>query len=85
MKIILAQGYIPHVVRAAERGRAQETRSAEGAAGWWRHAMGGSTNSRKLLVRYEKLEHTFLGSQPSGRPPSSPCKDQSTCSIFLHG
>lgn len=61
MKIILAHGYIAHVVdrkSEVERKRRDPKKKArrwvvEDCHGWF-------NRFRKLLVRYEKLEHTFL-------------------------
>ena len=61
MKIILAHGYIPHVVgRKSEAERKKRNPKAK-ARRWVVEACHGWFNRfRKLLVRYEKLEHTFL-------------------------
>lgn len=61
MRIILAHGYIPHVVgRKCEADQKKRTPQKK-ARRWVVEACHGWFNRfRKLLVRYEKLEHTFL-------------------------
>ena len=61
LRIILAHGYIPHVVgRKSEADRTRRDPKKK-ARRWVVEACHGWFNRfRKLLVRYEKLEHTFL-------------------------
>ncbi len=61
MTIILAHGYIPHVVdRKREALRKKKNPKAK-ARRWVVEVCHSWFNRfRKLLVRYEKLEHTFL-------------------------
>jgi len=61
MRIILAHGYIPHVV-GRKREADQKTRVPQKKARRWvvEACHGWFNRFRKLLVRYEKLEHTFL-------------------------
>jgi len=61
MKIILAGGYILHVVGRAKE-RAMKRRNPTGKARRWVVEVSHSWFSRfrKLLVRYEKLKRSFL-------------------------
>lgn len=61
MKIILAHGYIAHVVdRKCEADKKKQDPKKK-ARRWVVEACHGWFNRfRKLLVRYEKLQHTFL-------------------------
>ena len=77
MRIILAHGFIPHVV-----GRKSEADPKKKARRWVVEACHGWFNRfRKLLVRYEKLEHTFFALNhlvnacaAAGRNWPRPCK-----------
>jgi len=61
MRIILAHGYIPHVVGRKREADQQKRDPQKNARRWVVEACHGWFNRfRKLLVRYEKLEHTFL-------------------------
>lgn len=61
MKIILAYGYIPHVVGRKSEAERKKRNPQKKARRWVVEACHGWFNRfRKLLVRYEKLEHTFL-------------------------
>lgn len=61
MKIILAHGYIPHVVDRKKEADEKKRNPKKKARRWVVEACHGWFNRfRKLLVRYEKLEHTFL-------------------------
>lgn len=61
MKIILAQGYIPHVVDRKCEAQRKKRDPKKKARRWVVEACHGWFNRfRKLLVRYEKFEHTFL-------------------------
>ena len=61
MKIILAHGYIPHVVDRKSEAQAKRRDQKKKARRWVVEACHGWFNRfRKMLVRYEKLEHTFL-------------------------
>ena len=61
MKIILAHGYIPHVVSRKREAQQKKRNPKNKARRWVVEACHGWFNRfRKLLVRYEKLEHTFL-------------------------
>lgn len=61
MKIILAHGYIPHVVGRKSEVDQKKRHPKKKARRWVVEACHGWFNRfRKLLVRYEKLEHTFL-------------------------
>lgn len=61
MRIILAQGYIPHVVGRKSEAEQKKRDPQKKARRWVVEACHGWFNRfRKLLVRYEKLEHTFL-------------------------
>lgn len=61
MKIILAHGYIPHVVSRKSEAAQKKRHPKKKARRWVVEACHGWFNRfRKLLVRYEKLEHTFL-------------------------
>lgn len=61
MKIILAYGYIPHVVDRKSEALSKKRDPKKKARRWVVEACHGWFNRfRKLLVRYEKLEHTFL-------------------------
>lgn len=61
MKIILAHGYIPHVVDRKKEVDEKKRNPKKKARRWVVEACHGWFNRfRKLLVRYEKLEHTFL-------------------------
>jgi transposase len=59
--VILAHGYIPHVVDRPSEARAKRRQPGKKARRWVVEACHGWLNRfRKLLVRYEKLERTFL-------------------------
>ena len=61
MKIILAHGYIPHVVSRKSEAVNKQRHPEKKARRWVVEACHSWFNRfRKLLVRYEKLEHTFL-------------------------
>ena len=62
MEIIESHGYIPHVVTSPQGGRCQAARSdQEGARRWVVEVCHSWFNRfRKLLVRYEKLERSFV-------------------------
>jgi len=61
MRIILAHGYIPHVVGRKREADQKKQSPQKKARRWVVEACHGWFNRfRKLLVRYEKLEHTFL-------------------------
>lgn len=61
MRIILAHGYIPHVVGRKSEATRIKRNPKKKARRWVVEACHGWFNRfRKLLVRYEKLEHTFL-------------------------
>lgn len=61
MRIILAHGYIPHVVGRKLEADQKKRAPQKKARRWVVEACHGWFNRfRKLLVRYEKLEHTFL-------------------------
>lgn len=61
MRIILAHGYIPHVVGRKSEADQKKKDPKKKARRWVVEACHGWFNRfRKLLVRYEKLEHTFL-------------------------
>ena len=61
MRIILAHGYIPHVVGRKSEADQKKRTPHKKARRWVVEACHGWFNRfRKLLVRYEKLEHTFL-------------------------
>lgn len=61
MKIILAHGHIPHVVGRKSEAERKRHDPKKKARRWVVEACHGWFNRfRKLLVRYEKLEHTFL-------------------------
>lgn len=61
MKIILAHGYIAHVVSRKSEAAQKKKNPKKKARRWVVEACHGWFNRfRKLLVRYEKLEHTFL-------------------------
>jgi transposase len=61
MKIILAHGYIPHVVDRKREALNKQRDPKKKARRWVVEACHGWFNRfRKLLVRYEKLEQTFL-------------------------
>ena len=61
MAIILAQGYIAHVVSRKSEAQQKKRDPKKKARRWVVEACHGWFNRfRKLLVRYEKLEHTFL-------------------------
>ena len=61
MAIILAQGYIAHVVSRKSQVQQKKRDPKKKARRWVVEACHGWFNRfRKLLVRYEKLEHTFL-------------------------
>ena len=61
MAVILAHGYIPHV-DSRKSEAAQRTKDPKKKARRWvvEACHGWFNRFRKLLVRYEKLEHTFL-------------------------
>ncbi len=59
--IILAHGYIPHVVDRKRESENKKKAPHKKARRWVVEACHSWFNRfRKLLVRYEKLEHTFL-------------------------
>lgn len=61
MKIILAHGYIAHIVDRKREAEHKKQDPLHKARRWVVEACHGWFNRfRKLLVRYEKLEHTFL-------------------------
>ena len=61
LAVILAQGYIPHVVSRKSEAEQKKRDPAKKARRCVVDACHGWFNwFRKLLVRYEKLEHTFL-------------------------
>lgn len=61
MRIILAHGYIPHIVSRKSEAQSKKRDPRKKARRWVVEACHGWFNRfRKLLVRYEKLEHTFL-------------------------
>lgn len=61
LRIILAHGYIPHVVGRKSEADRKRRDPKKKARRWVVEACHGWFNRfRKLLVRYEKLEHTFL-------------------------
>jgi len=61
LKIILAHGYIPHVVGRKSEAEQKKRDPKKKARRWVVEACHGWFNRfRKLLVRYEKLAHTFL-------------------------
>lgn len=61
MRVILAHGYIPHVVGRKCEANQKKRAPHKKARRWVVEACHGWFNRfRKLLVRYEKLEHTFL-------------------------
>ena len=61
MRIILAHSYIPHVVGRKSEADQKKRDPRKKARRWVVEACHGWFNRfRKLLVRYEKLEHTFL-------------------------
>lgn len=61
MAVILAHGYIPHVVSRKSEAAQKKRNPHKKARRWVVEACHGWFNRfRKLLVRYEKLEHTFL-------------------------
>ena len=62
LEIIESHGYIPHVVTSPQGGRCQAARSdQEGARRWVVEVCHSWFNRfRKLLVRYEKLERSFV-------------------------
>ena len=61
MKVILAHGYIAHVVSRKSEAAQKKRNPKNKARRWVVEACHGWFNRfRKLLVRYEKLEHTFL-------------------------
>ena len=61
LKVILAHGYIPHVVSRKREADQKKKDPKKKARRWVVEACHGWFNRfRKLLVRYEKLEHTFL-------------------------
>jgi transposase len=61
MKIILAHGYIAHVVSRKSEAVNKQRHPEKKARRWVVEACHSWFNRfRKLLVRYEKLEHTFL-------------------------
>jgi len=61
LKVMLANGYIPHVVGRAKE-RAMKRRNPTGKARRWVVEVSHSwfNRFRKLLVRYEKLERSFV-------------------------
>lgn len=61
MKIILAHGYITHVVGRKSEAEDKRRDPKKKAHRWVADTCHGWFNRfRKLLVRYEKLEHTFV-------------------------
>ncbi len=61
MTIILAHGYIPHVVSRKSEAQQKKNDPKKKARRWVVEVCHSWFNRfRKLLVRYEKLEHTFL-------------------------
>ncbi len=61
MAIILAHGYIAHVVSRKREAQQRKRDPKKKARRWVVEACHSWFNRfRKLLVRYEKLEHTFL-------------------------
>jgi transposase len=61
MTVILAHGYIAHVVSRKSEAEQKKRDPTKKARRWVVEACHGWFNRfRKLLVRYEKLEHTFL-------------------------
>jgi transposase len=61
MRIILAHSYIPHVVGRKSKAERKKRDPKKKARRWVVEACHGWFNRfRKLLVRHEKLEHTFL-------------------------
>lgn len=61
MAIILAHGYIPHVVSRKSEAQQKRNDPKKKARRWVAEVCHSWFNRfRKLLVRYEKLEHTFL-------------------------
>lgn len=72
MSIILAHGYIPHVVGRKSEADKKRRDPKKKARRWVVEACHGWLNRfRKLLVHYEKLEHTFSHST-TWPLPSSP-------------
>ncbi len=61
MAVILAHGYIPHVVSRKSEVAQKKKNPQMKARRWVVEACHSWFNRfRKLLVRYEKLEHSFL-------------------------
>lgn len=61
LAVILAHGYIPHVVSRPNEAKAKRRQPWKKARRWVVEACHGWFNRfRKLLVRYEKLERTFM-------------------------
>jgi transposase len=61
MRIILAHGYIPHVLGRKSEADSKKRNPKVKARRWVVESCHGWLNRfRKLLVRYEKLEHTFV-------------------------
>jgi putative transposase len=61
LAVIVSHGYIPHVVDRPSEARAKRRQPGKKARRWVVEACHGWFNRfRKLLVRYEKLERTFL-------------------------
>ena len=61
MKSILAHGYIPHVKGRAQEAKALKRHPAKRARRWIVEVAHSWFNRfRKLLVRYEKLERSFV-------------------------
>ena len=61
LKIILAHGYIPHVVGRESEAEREKRDPKKKPRRWLVEACHGWFNRvRMLLVRYEKLEHTYL-------------------------
>jgi transposase len=61
MAAILARGFIPHVVGRGDEARALKSPRAKKARRWVVEAAHGWFNRfRKLLVRFEKLERSYL-------------------------
>jgi transposase len=61
LSIMLAHGYIPHVVDRRKEAQAKQRHPWKKARRWVVEACHGWFNRfRKLLVRYEKLHRSFL-------------------------
>ena len=65
LRIIEEQGYIPHVRGRGEEAAEKKRHPTKRARRWMVEvAHSGFNRFRKLLVRYEKLERSFLGLNP---------------------